>query len=546
MRSLFGFPVEDLTFDRILPIKAAKNGDKTFIHYLPDGRKFSYRDVESLSNRIANSFLSHGIGKGAHVAVMMENCPEQILTFFALGKIGVVFVPLNPAAKGAFLEYYLTNAEICAVVVEGHLLEQVREIAPQVPDVRHCFVLDRYSGPITLADQGGMREIPFDSLLAGADNPPGIQNKFSDLCSLMYTSGTTGPSKGNMFSQAHTLTFGIGNRRRHQITSDDIIYCSLPYFHVGAWNTYTCGSLLDDGQIALVRRFSVSRFWDEIRQSGSTVSFLTAVTQFLMAQPESPEDRTHGLKLFISGPMPADAAAFAERFGVKLGTSFGLSDYCLTHAFGPQDPPSKYGSCGLPTEDCEVKIVDDDDFELPRGQTGEIVLRNNQPWATASGYYKMPEATAGATRNLWYHTGDLGRIDEDGYLWFQDRKKDALRRRGENISAFEVEAAILRHPAVLEVAAYGVRLAKEGGDDEVAISVVRKGGARLDERELIEFCGRMLPYFIVPRFVEFLEGLPRTPNQKIRKVELRDRMQEQWRTSWDREAHGIHFHRPGG
>lgn len=544
MNSIFGYPVEDLTFDRILPIKAEKNGDKTFIHYLPDGRKFSYRDVDALSNRIANSLVSLGISKGANVALMMENCPEQILSFFALGKLGVVFVPLNPAAKGAFLEYYLTNSEACAIIVEGHLLEQVRQVAADVPGLRHCFVLDRYSDPVELRDRGGLREVRFEALLEGADTPPGIENRFTDLCSLMYTSGTTGPSKGNMFSQAHTLTFGIGNRRRHQITSDDIIYCSLPFFHVGAWNTYTCGSLLDDGQIALVRRFSVSRFWDEIRESGSTVSFLTAVTQFLMAQPESPADRTHGLKLFISGPMPADAAAFAERFGVKLGTSFGLSDYCLTHAFGPQDPPSKYGSCGLPTEGCEVKIVDDDDFELPPGQTGEILLRNNQPWATASGYYKMPEATANAVRNMWYHTGDLGKIDEDGYLWFQDRKKDALRRRGENISAFEVESAILRHPAVLEVAAYGIRTSQEGGDDEVAISVVRKPDTSVDEFELIEFCGSMLPYFVVPRFIEFLGELPRTPNQKIRKVELRDRVQANWQDQWDREAHGIHFKRP--
>lgn len=547
MPSILGYDTANLTFERMLALKAERNGDKCFIHYLPDGRRFSYREVDLISNRIANGLIAHGIGKGSHVAVIMENCPEQILAFFALGKIGAVFTPINPAARGAFLEYYLTHSQSAAVIAEAHLIDQLREIAGDVPQVTQAFVLDGYENlPSVVAPAASLAEHDFRKLLAYPDHRTGIETRFSDLCSLMYTSGTTGPSKGNMFTQAHALTFGIGNRRAHQITGDDVIYCALPFFHVGAWNTYTCGSLLDDGQIALVRRFSVSRFWDEIRASGSTVSFLTAVTQFLMAAPEAPGDRTHGLKLFISGPMPADCGAFVERFGVKVATSFGLSDYSLTHAFRPDDPPAKYGSCGRPTEGCEARIVDDDDFDLPAGQVGEIVLRNNTPWTTASGYFNNPEATAAAVRNMWYHTGDQGMIDEDGFLWFRDRKKDALRRRGENISASEVEAAVLRHPAVLEAAVYAVRTLAQGGDDEVGLSVVLREGMSLDHVGLAEFCGKVLPYFVVPRFIEFLDSFPRTPNQKVRKAEIRERVQAHLSAAWDREAHGIVFTRHGG
>ncbi len=542
--SIYGYETDQLTFDRMLALKARRNGDKCFIHYLPDGRRYSYADVDLLSNRIANGLVAYGLGKGSHVAVIMENCPEQILAFFALGKIGAVFTPINPAARGTFLEHYLNHSQSSAVIAEAHLMDQLREIAADVPQVNQAFVLDGYEDlPSEVSPVPSIAERDFRSLLEYPESRVEITTRFTDLCSLMYTSGTTGPSKGNMFTQAHALTFGIGNRRAHQITSEDIIYCALPFFHVGAWNTYTCGSLLDDGQIALVRRFSVSRFWDEIRASGSTVSFLTAVTQFLMAAAPSDSDRTHGLKLFISGPMPADCGAFAERFGVKLATSFGLSDYSLTHAFRPDDPPSKYGSCGQPTEGCEARIVDDDDFELPPGEVGEIVLRNNTPWATASGYYNNPEATSAATRNMWYHTGDQGMIDEDGFLWFRDRKKDALRRRGENISASEVEAAILRHPAVLEAATYAVRLEERGGDDEVGLSVVLREGASLSHEDLANFCGKQLPYFVVPRFIEFINDFPRTPNQKVRKAEIRERVQANIAKAWDREAHGIMFTR---
>jgi crotonobetaine/carnitine-CoA ligase len=544
MPTIFGFEAQDLTFDTVLRLRAERNGDRTFLTFLEDGRKYSYRDIDLLSNRIANGLLANGVGKGTHVAVLMENCPELILTYFALGKIGAVAVPLNPAARGAFLEYYLSHSDCVAIVIADHLIEQLRDIRDSIPRIAKAFVLRPSNAP---AFSERLSEtcsaIDLAELLLFPESRAGIEVHFSDVAAIMYTSGTTGPSKGNLFTQAHTLTFGIGTRRGWGFRPDDVEYVSTPLFHAAAWNAFVLGALLDNGEIALVRRFSVTRFWPDIRASGATVTTLIAVSHFLMAPPESPDDRTHRLRLFVAGPMPRNPDAFKARFGVELTTGFGISDYGNLCALAPKDVARKPGSCGRPIEGVRIRVVDNDDFDLPPGQVGELVVRNEMPWASSSGYYKMPEQTAESRRNLWFHTGDRGYLDEEGFFYFRDRKKDALRRRGENISAFELESAISQHPAIKEAAVFAIRA--EGTDDEVGLSVILHDGQTLKHEELIDYCAKILPYFVIPRYVEYVQDFPRTPTLKVQKFKLREAMQENLARVWDREKAGIIFGREG-
>jgi carnitine-CoA ligase len=532
MPSMMGYDIHDLTFERILASKAEKHGDKTFLTFMPDGRSFSYRDIDRQSNRIANGLLAHGITQGTHVAVLMENSPEHMLTYFALGKLGAVFVPLNTASRGEHLKYFVSHSDSEAVVVDEALLEQIEDIRSDLSAVRKLFVLPADGLRLTSGHAAAAGVTNFRDLENYPDTRTAVTTKFSELCSLMYTSGTTGPSKGNMFTQAHTLTFGLEPIKAQGFGSEDIYYVCLPLFHAAGWNMFTLGPLLCDGGVALTRRLSVTRFWEEVRESGATFANAAGVAQFLMAAPASPLDRSHKLRRFGTAPLPPDPSAFEERFGVRIVSGFGLTDYCHALAFTGEDDRSKFGSCGRPTPGVEVRIVDDDDFDVPAGTGGEILLRARNSWSSSLGYYKMPEATVAATRNLWFHTGDRGYMDKDGYVFFLDRKKDAIRRRGENISAFEVEQAVGSHPAVAQVAAFAVRA--ETTEDEIAITVVLRADAVIDESALVEYCERSMPKFMVPRFIEFRAELPRTMTLKIQKAKLREEANSDMGRFWDR------------
>jgi crotonobetaine/carnitine-CoA ligase len=296
--------------------------------------------------------------------------------------------------------------------------------------------------------------------------------------------------------------------------------------------------LLLDGTVALSDRLSVSGFWDEIREAKATRAMLLSVGGFLLAQPPSPDDRDHSLISAASAPMMANFGEFETRFGVILTQAYGLSDYCVPLSQGLDTPKEKKLAMGRPVEGVQVRIVDDNDADMPVGEPGEIVIRKDGlPFATAQGYYKMPDATLAAWRNMWFHTGDRAYRDADGYFYFVDRKKDAIRRRGENISTFEVEAAIARHPGVADVAVYPVKA--ETREDDVGASVVFKEGMAVTAEELIKYCRNNMPYFMVPRYLDFRESLPRTMTQKVRKVEMREYVEANLDQVFDRDKAGI-------
>ena len=505
-------------------------GDKTLLTYLPDGRRFSYREMDALSNRLANSLLAQGIAKGTHVALMMDNSPEHLLSAFALGKIGAVSVPINAACKGQLLAYYLDQSDATWVIVDQAYAGRLAELPAGT--ARSTIVFADAAAELT-----GVPNL-LDLIREGADARPDIEVTCADTACLAYTSGTTGPSKGNVLSQAAQLSFGLSNAEHHGYTDDDIVYICLPLFHVNALQSATFSALVSGASIVMSQRFSVSRFWEEVREHRCTITnLLGSMVNFLWSQPELPTDRDNTIRMVSVVPTPKFATAFSERFGIAITSSFGMSDFGMVTVFSVNDPASKLGSTGRVREFYEIRIVDDNDFSVPSGETGEIALRCNEPWRVSAGYYNMPEATLQARKNQWFHTGDRGYLDADGYLWFVDRKKDAIRRRGENISTFEVEQIICTHPAVAEAAVYPVR--SDASEDEVSVSLQLKENASLSEADLIGFCAANMAYYMVPRFVELRADFPRTLNQKIQKHKLRKDVEQRLAQVWDRERAGI-------
>jgi carnitine-CoA ligase len=535
--SIRGYDCSAFTYANILRDKASKVGDKIFLTYLHDNRRFSYADMDNLSNGIANGLLARGIGKGAHVSMLMQNSPEQVLTYFALGKIGAVVIPINTAVRGTFLEYYLTNSDSVALIVDQEFLDGFLSTAAD-PSITHVIVYSSEGPAILPRSNPTACFCDFRDLRSAGDEPPGIDVSFSDTAALMYTSGTTGPSKGNIFSQIHSLNFATPLIEALDYNSDDIYHIALPLFHVASFNHALLVMLIVEGSVALAKRLSVSQFWEEVHSSGATRSMLMSIGTFLLQQPHSPKERLHRLRTATAVPMMADVRQFEDRFGVRLTQAYGLTDCCLPLSQSLSDPPSKRFSIGRTMPGCRVRLVDDFDRDVPIGTPGEIVIRkDDMPFAVAGGYYKMPEATLAAIRNLWFHTGDRGRQDEEGYFYFVDRKKDAIRRHGENISTFEVEALIGGHPAVTDVAAYPIH--SDAGEDDVAISVVIDSAKAVTEKELFEYCRQHMPHYMVPRYIDMRAELPRTSTQKVRKQELRDYVEAHVAAVWDCERHHL-------
>ncbi|MDO9437518.1 AMP-binding protein [Hydrogenophaga sp.] len=518
----------------VLATQAATAPDKLFLTDIATGRHWTNVRFWQWTAEIAATLHAQGVGRGTHVGVLMDNSAEHLGVFFALARLCAVHVPVNTAARGALLRHYLGHASAEVVVVDEHLVERLHEVLPDLASVRATVVnRSNAAGLVAQAVPGA----PLSK--AHTDTPMALDTAaMHDLLLLAYTSGTTGPSKASMHSHGSALTYGTGGIEAHGYRSDDVFYVCLPLFHVNALLTSTLTALVAGASVALAQRFSASGFFDAVRSCGATTTnLLGAMTAFLWSQPVRPGDTDHALRLVSMSPLPSDTPAFEARFGLRAVTNYGLSDFGTVTSLTMDAPRSKLGSIGLARSVFEVKIFDDDDYECADGVTGEIVMRAREPWRSATGYFRMTEATAAAHRNQWFHSGDRGRRDADGYLWFVDRKKDCIRRRGENISAYEVEQILQTHPAIDMAAAFPVSTIE--GDEEVGVAVVLREGAALDAAALIAHCASHMAYFMVPRYVSFVVALPTTMNQKVEKYKLRAQMQADLGAVWDRERAGI-------
>jgi crotonobetaine/carnitine-CoA ligase len=528
---MFDGRLESLVLGDILTERAETHRDETFLQFR-DG-EFTYGQVDEMSNRVAQGLIAAGVRPGHHVAVMLPNCADIVFVIFALARLGAIAVPVNTAYRGELLRHVLASSYCSSLIIDGGYADRLPPLASALPDLLRVIVR---------TDGGNAGDIPPDELGRPAETlsgllvhgavPPRHQASFADLLAIMYTSGTTGPSKGALVPHALALSCA-------QDSLDFLdrwgkkVYCPLPLFHAaGLWDGMMA-ALLCGGAIAVVERFSASRFWDDVRRFDAEVALsVFSMIPILLNRPPTPRDKDHPLKIFYMGKSTLDAALY-ERFGVR-----SVETYTSTEAGIPVASPFgqwRLGSCGQAnSKRFEVAVVDDWDRILPPGEPGELVLRPTQPSVITAGYYGRFEATASAFRNMWFHTGDRVWQDEDGYFYFVDRMADAIRRRGENISAFDIESEVNLHPAILESAAIGVPSELE--EEEVKLSVVLRPGAVLSHVELVAYCKVKLPSFMVPRYVEFIDTLPRTPTDKVAKHELRA-AGDQGITlrTWDRE-----------
>jgi crotonobetaine/carnitine-CoA ligase len=535
------YNIRRLTIGNVLAEKADRIADRTFLTWLPEGRRFSFREVHQLSNALANGLLGLGVGKAAHVALLMENCPEQVLSSFALGKLGAVAVPINAASRGEHLHYFLEQSDSEALIIEARLLDRILAIGVErLPALKLIVIVN--DGHEASLPAGSWRSASFESLLQSIDTPPPVEVSFRDRAMIMYTSGTTGPSKGCVFSQVRTLLWGMSHAEAHGYRPNDVFYVCMPLFHVSALQGTLYNALTLEASIVLQRRFSASGFWRDVRESGATVANMVgSMANILWGKPPSDEDTRHQLRLCHMSPCPEFALGFEERFNLRIVSGYGLTDYWSTHAFTLSDPTWKLGSAGRTRRGIEARVVDADDFDVPAGEPGELILRNNNPWETGEGYYKMPEASLQSFRNGWFHTGDQVRIDPDGYMWFVGRTKDTIRRRGENISSFEIETVVKKHPAIADAAAYPVRSSL--GEDDVALAVITRDEQSVSDVDLIQYCAAHLPYFMVPRYIRRMTDFPRTHSFKVQKFALQAESEKDPLDLWDREAAGIRIER---
>jgi carnitine-CoA ligase len=527
-------PLEQRTIGHVLAAKAETDGARTCLIW--GERRYSYAEMHALTNRYANGLAAAGVAKGDHVAVMLGNSPEFLFAVWGLGKIGAVAVPLNTAAKGDLLSYYLTQSDSTWLVTETEFAPRLAEVLAGKPALKAIFAL----GDASALSSVGSPVHDLKGLEAAPDTtPPADAVAFSDPAFIIYTSGTTGPSKGVVSPHAQGQNVGRYCAAQYGYTRDDVLYTCLPLFHVNALWYSANSALWADAAIALAPRFSASGFWDDIVRTGATqFNALGAMASLLLKQPVTAAERAHKVRQSMVVPLSKEAFRdYSERFRLKVTSLFAATETFAVTIYTEHDAREKGASAGHPRALADVAILDDHDQALPTGDVGEICVRPKQPWISMVGYYKMPDATLAAFRNQWFHSGDRGYLDADGYVWFVDRKKETIRRRGENISAYEVEMLIAKHDAVAEVAA--VPVASDLSEDDVMVYVVKKPGAQLTEAALVAFCAATMSYYMVPRYIAFIDALPKTASEKIEKYKLKQMAEASRAALWDREKAGI-------
>jgi carnitine-CoA ligase len=533
-------PWREWTLVHLIRRQAAERGDRPFVRF-EDGQSFTFAALDAWTERLAGSLAALGVRAGDRVLGLIGNRAESAGMLFAAAKLGALWVPLNTGLRGAFLQHQLHNAEPRVVLVEDRLARNLRDVAagPVSPETVVIVGDPATAMPPCLR---GARRLTFPEL--GALRAPVdlalVLPSPGDVAMIMYTSGTTGPAKGVLMPHGHCYLLGLGTAEVFALTPADRFYVCMPLFHANALLMQLVGSLIAGAEAVVVDRFRATTWLAEIRESGATVTNgLGVIPEFIFRQPATGRDRDHRLRAMMAMPIALEwGDAFEARFGVPILQGFGMTE-CNIVAYTRPGEALVPGCAGYPlAEWFDVAVANPEtDETLAPGEAGEIVVRPKVPGCFMAGYFRMPERTVEAWRNLWFHTGDAGRLDERGRLHYIDRLKDCIRRRGENISAFEIEQVLNAHPAVAESAVVGIKVAGAGGEDEVKACVVPSPGGTVDPVELLDWCTPRMPYFAVPRFVEIVAAeLPKTPTGKLQKTALREAGVTG--TTWDRESVG--------
>jgi crotonobetaine/carnitine-CoA ligase len=520
---------------RVLRRQAERAPDASFL--LAGERCWSFGEANALANACAAGLRRLGVGRGDTVALLMESAPECVLVALAANKLGAIWVPANTDYKGTWLREALEGSRARVLVADAALLPRVAELGA-LPFERAVVKGRAETGalPVPL--------LALDELLAGdAPEPDDAELHYGDTAAVLWTSGTTGRAKGVMQSHNVWLKAALNGARTSRMREGDILYNCLPMYQSAAWVANVFRALVMGAPCAMDPRFSAREFWDRCRHYGATMTFtLGAMHIFLWQAPERADDADNPVRIASAIPMPAQLEEpFKKRFGIEaIVQGYGQSEAMTLFSRGAERA-WKPNSLGRPQGGVEVRLLDDEDREVAPGATGEICVRPTEPYAIMNGYFGDPDATLSAFRNLWYHTGDLGRRDDEGEWFFVDRKADYIRYKGRNLSSFAVEAAVAAHPAVAEVAAHGIPSRELASEAELKIVVVRKPGAQVDAEALARFVNETAPYFFVPRYVEFVDELPHTPTGRVQKYKLRERGLTP--ETWDSVAAGFRVSR---
>jgi crotonobetaine/carnitine-CoA ligase len=528
--------IEEDVVGKLIQEKGRIHRDRTFLFF--EDEKITYEQLDHISNQFAHGCKDLGIKKDDKVSIMMKNHPNFLYVWFGSSKLGAVEVPINTAYKGDLLKHIINNSDSKLLIIDSSFLERLLIIKDDLPKLERIIchgeadqeILKALPVPISSIEE--FFEYPFDPLQV--DISP------ADPAAIIYTSGTTGLSKGVVCPHKYYLHTARLVAQLRDANSEDILYTFLPLFHINAQLMTVLTAQVSDAQVVLSDRFSASTFWDDIKRFGATqFNYLGAVMTILSKQEPKEDDADNPVRIAFGAACPPDVMEHLEkRFGFICLEGFGMSEIGLVIHQDIND--RRIGNCGKVLEDYfEVILVDDDDVEVGTGQVGEIVVRPKKPYIMMTEYYKMSDKTLEAFRNLWFHTGDYAKKDEEEFFYFVDRKKDAIRRRGENISSFEVEKVINTHPKILESAVFAVP--SELGEDEVKANVVLKPGENLSPEDLTKFCNERMAYFAVPRYLEFVSQLPKTPTNRIEKYKLRQAGITE--DTWDREKAGFKLKR---
>ncbi len=505
---------ENCVLKAMLDSRAERTPDRP-VALFEDGTRWTYGECRDRVRRAAAGLQKLGVKKGDRVIAWLPTGMPMILTWFASNYLGAVFVPLNTAYRGKVLEHVVNRAGAAVMVAHPDLVSRLDGL--ETPQLKHVVGAEALDGDAS-----------------GLDDRAVVEHW--DIQSIIYTSGTTGPSKGVLspYLQLYTtavVTYGY-------LGEGESMLINLPLFHVGGTSP-VYAALVRSGMFHLVDGFSTTKFWDQVRAGhcASTSGLIGVMAAFLVKSEPRPDDRDNPLKWLTMMPINEQTVTLGPRFGFDYISGFNMTE--VSSPLVTEVNSRVFAGCGRPRSGATCRLVDENDIEVPIGSPGELIVRTDQPWSMNAGYDGMPEATARAWRNGWFHTGDLFRRDAEGNYFFMDRIKDTVRRRGENISSFEVEAAVLAHPDVDEAIAVGV--ASEIEEQEVLVAVKAKPGRTVDPRALIEFLIPRLAYFMVPRYVRVVDEIPRTETNKARKVVFRD--QGVTEGTWDRERAGITLHR---
>ncbi len=528
MNELHFEDISERHLGRAMVRQAQAQGETTFI--LWGKERHSFAQVNQRVNELAAGLAALGLKRGDHLAFYMSSAPEVIYAVLAACKLGAIWIPINTDYKGAWLEETINRSRPRILLSDGDHIERLLEIRGQIsPDwlvLHDCET--RPDGTVSL-----------DSLYRGGAQEPDLSGfSYGDDCAVLWTSGTTGKSKGVV--QSHNVWFNAcySANLQYGLAQDDVIYSVLPMYNSAAWVTGVFRALIGGVPLALDPAFSVKTFWQRVDYYRATQCFtLGAMHMFLWDAPPEPEDANHCLRRLMAIPMPpAVSQPFSDRFGLELvSQGLGQSEAMrLTAADGVSIPP---GSCGLAVPEMTCRLVSEDGQDAAVGEPGELWVRPREAYVIFSGYLDDPAATASAYEGEWYKTGDLLKRDTDGFYYFSDRKKDAVRYKGRNISTFEVELAARRHPAIADCAAFGIPSEEMAAESEIKLNVIVRPGELLEAEELARFINDNAPYFFVPRYIEFVDSLPYTPTNKVQKFKLRERGLTD--TTWDGRQAGF-------